>query len=143
VRDAPAQYDPPEKQRPDEPERDFYKYLNFSRHYPNAKVLGIEEVEGARAYVVQATRAGGGHPQKFYFDISTGLLVLRDDGYVGEDGKKKGDKRYYSDYRELDGIKLACVVRAVEGDTVLIMKFLEVKHNLAMPDAIFKLPTAK
>jgi hypothetical protein len=139
----PAQYDPPEKQRPNQPEHDFHKYLNFKKHYPNAKVLGIEEVEGVKAYVVQAAWVSGRHPQKFFFDIKTGLLILRDDGYVGEDGVKKVSLMYYSDYRQVGGVKLACGLRIVQDDIVLITKYLEVKHNIAIPDAIFNLPAAR
>src|SRR6185436_5896807 len=53
-----AGYDDPSKLAASKRDADFYKYLHFKEHFPNAKVTGIAEVDGAKAYVVEALPAG-------------------------------------------------------------------------------------
>ncbi|HJU54181.1 MAG TPA: hypothetical protein VJ715_06405 [Pyrinomonadaceae bacterium] len=135
-----AQYDPPAKQATSRRDSDFYKYLNFRQHFRNARVTGIEEVEGAQAYVVEATRFGEKLPEKLYFNVRSGILVRRDTSSENSKGKITTDIQYYDDYREIDGIKLAYGQRAIQSDMTIVMKHTEVKNNLAISDAIFNLP---
>jgi hypothetical protein len=106
-------------------------------------VTGIEEVEGAKAYVVEATPAGEELPERLYFNVHTGLLVLRDTSHEDSDGKKVPDMLYYDDYREVDGIKVAFSLRIVQGNITVMTKQTEVKNNFAMDDLIFNLPASK
>jgi hypothetical protein len=138
-----AQYDPPAKQAASKRDADFYKYLNFKQHFPNAKVTGIEDVEGAKTYVIEATPAGEKLPERLYFSVSTGLLVRRDTSSEDSEGKKATDIQYYDDYREVDGIKVAFGLRIVQGNITIVTKHSVFKNNITMDDAIFKLPSSK
>lgn len=135
-----AQYDPPAKQEASRRDADFHKYLNFRRHFRNARVTGIEEVEGAQAYVVEATPVGEKLPEKLYFNVRSGILVRRDTSSEKSEGKITTGIQYYDDYREIDGIKLAYGQRIIESDMTIVTKHMEVKNNLAISDVIFNKP---
>jgi hypothetical protein len=138
-----AQYDPPAKEAASKRDNDFYKYLHFRQHFPNAKVVGIEEVEGAKAYVVEATPAGERLLERLYFNVSTGILVRRDTSSEDSESKKTSDIQYYDDYRAVGGIKVAFGQRIVKGNVTIVTKHTEVKNNIAMDDAMFNLPSSK
>lgn len=137
-----ARYDPPEKQAASRRDLDFYKYLNFKQHFPSAGVTGIEEVEGAKAYVVEAIPAGEKLPERLYFNISTGLLVRRNTFSEDSAGRKTMDTQYYDDYRQVDGIKAAFSQRIIQGGVTILTKHTEFKNNIPIDDAIFNLPTS-
>lgn len=138
-----AQYDPPEKQTRNKRDADFYKYLHFKVHFPNAKVIGIEEVSGAKAYLIEATPAGEKLSERLYFDVRTGLLILRDTSQNDADGKKIPSMQYCDDYRKVGEIKIAFSLRMIEGNTTIVTKDTEVKNNIALDNKIFNLPESK
>lgn len=138
-----ARYDDPAKLAATKRDADFYKYLHFREHFPNAKVTGIAEVDNAKAYVVEATPAGEKIPERLYFDLATGLLVLRDTSRDDAGGKVIPDRIYYYDYRFVDAIKVAHTLRMIQGDTTIVTKHSNVKNNLAIDDDIFRLPLDK
>ena len=138
-----AQYDPPAKQAASKRDNDFHKYQHFWQHFPNARVVGTEEVEGAKAYVVEATPAGEKLPERLYFNVSTGLLVRRDTISEDNQGKQTTEIQYYDDYREIDGIKVAFGQRLVKGNVTIVTKHTEMKNNVAMDDVMFNLPSSK
>ncbi len=139
IREGKIEDDPPEKQTGQKKrDSDFYKYLNFKKHFPICKVIGIKEVEGAKAYLIEATPAGEKFPERLYFDVRTGFLLLRDTGHEDSEGKKTEDLVYYYDYGEVDGVKVAFRLRMVQGDTTILAKVTNVKNNLPMDDAIFR-----
>jgi hypothetical protein len=138
-----AQYDPPAKQAASKRDKDFYKYLNFKQHFPNARVTGIEEVEGAKAYVVEAMPVNEKLPERLYFNIGSGLLVRRDIIREDGEGKKTTDIQYYDDYRELDGIKVSFGQRLIQSNITVVTIYTEFKNNLVLDDAIFNMPANK
>ncbi len=114
-----AQYfDDPAKLAVIKRDADFYKYL----HFPNARVTGMVEVDGAKAYLVEATPAGEKIPERLYFDLNTGRLVLRDTSRDNEKGEVIPDKIYYYEYRFVDAIKVAHSLRMVQGDITIVTK---------------------
>ena len=100
-------------------------------------------MDGKKAYVVEATPAGEKLPERLYFDLGTGLLVLRDMSRANGEGKVTPDRVYYHDYQFVDGIKVAYSLRMIQGDMTIVTKHSNVKNNLAIDDAIFRLPLAK
>jgi hypothetical protein len=137
------QYDPPAKQAARARDADFYKYFHFKQHFPNAKVAGIEEIEGAQAYVIEAIPMGEKVPERLYFNVSTGILVRRDTSSEDSEGKKTTDIQYYDDYRQIDGIKVAFGQRIIQGNTTIVTRHTEFKNNIEMDDAMFNLPASK
>ena len=80
---------------------------------------------------------GETNPELLYFDLKTGLLVLRDTSHPDGDGKVIPDMMYYSDYRLVDRVKIAYTLRMIEGDMTITTKHSNVKINLEIDDAIF------
>jgi len=133
---AAAKYDPPEMQELRRCDSDMYKYLNFEKHFPRAKLIGKADVDGIPAYELDAIRADGKFPEKLYFDIRSGFLLRRDS--VSLDATSS--TLYYGDYREVDGIKMSFSQRIVLGQLVYESRVLEIKNNIQIDDAIFDLP---
>jgi carboxyl-terminal processing protease len=92
---------------------------DLRRLYPSMILKGREQVNGAEAYVVEATPERG-TPAMLYFDTRTGLLVRR-------------DKTFFEDFREIDGVRLPFKIR----DDFSVITITEVRHNLPLEDARF------
>ena len=140
-----AQYDAPEKQAASKRNSDFFKYLNFKKHFPHAKVTGIGDVEGSQAYIVEAFPAGEKFPERLYFEVGSGLLV-RSDTYTHEAGGRAGPLQivtYYLDYRAVDGIKLAFTLVINQPQVTIISRHSRVENNLVIDDKIFRKPLSK
>jgi hypothetical protein len=140
-----ALYDAPEKQAARKRNSDFFKYLNFKKHFPRAKVTGIGDVEGSQAYIVEAFPAGEKFPERLYFEVGTGLLV-RSDTYTNETGGRAGPLKivtYYLDYRTVDGIKLAFVLVMNQPEVTIISRHSRVENNLVIDDRMFRKPLSK
>jgi len=134
-------YSPPEKQAADKRNSDFYQYMHFKKHFADAKVTDIEEVEGSSAYVIEATPVGEDEPERIYFDVHTHLLVRHDTIDRDSKGEKTQSIAYFSDYRDVDGIKVAFNIRLVRGSVTMLMKIKEVKNNVDIDDSMFAPPT--
>lgn len=140
-----ALYDAPEKQAASKRNSDFFKYLNFKKHFPHAKVTGIGDVEGSQAYIVEAFPAGEKFPERLYFEVGTGLLV-RSDTYTDETGGRAGPLlivTYYLDYRTVDGIKLAFVLVINQPEVTIISRHSRVENNLLIDDRVFRKPLSR
>jgi hypothetical protein len=119
---------------------DFYLPINFRKNYPKMEVKGKEKVSQSEAYVVEATPAEGG-PEKFYFDVASGLLVRQDAERESPQGKIAVEI-YYEDYKAVDGVKIAHLMKQVTPMYALTIKFAEVKHNIEIDDAKFNKPSS-
>ena len=113
----------------------FYRELNLRNDYSNLSLSGKEKVDGKDAFVIDAKAADGGE-EKMYFDTQTGLLVRNDE--TRDTGTSKS---YFSDYRTVDGIKLAFTFRQEDGQTSAIIHIKEVRHNVTINDSIFNVPS--
>jgi zinc protease len=140
---AAPQYGSPAKLAATKRDADPYKYLHFAEHFPNAKLKGVTDIDGSKAYIVEAKAVGETNPELLYFDLKTGFLVLRDTSHHNGDGKVIPDMIYYSDYRFVDRVKIAYTLRIIQGDMTITTKHSNVKINLAIDDTIFRLPAPK
>jgi hypothetical protein len=120
---------------------DFYEPLNLKKHFAKMEVTGKEKVEAADAYVVVATPATG-DPEKLYFAVDSGLLVRIDTDNDTPQGKMSF-ATYVSDYKEVDGIKIAHTLRQVSSAFTAVIKMSEVKHNITIEDAKFAKPSGQ
>ena len=120
---------------------DFYQPLNFKKNFAKLEVKGKEKVGASETYVVEATPVTG-DPQKLYFAADTGLLVRMDSDNETPQGKMSFEV-YFSDYKDVDGIKVAHSVRQVTSAFTIVMKLSEVKHNVTVDDAKFAKPAGQ
>ena len=118
---------------------EFHHELKLKELYPKMSRVGQVAVDGHQTYCIEATPREG-QPEKWYFDLQTGLLVRLDSISETASEGKKPDETYYEDYREVDGIKLPFTIRQPGSKTVI--KITEVKHNLPIEEAKFKNPGA-
>lgn len=103
-------------------------------------VLGLEKLGDRDAYVVSVTA----RPQtttKYFFDAQTGLL-LRKLTTTSTLLAPLPEQIDYEDYRDVGGVKFPFTIRTSEGAAFVTRtrKFTEVKINISVDDAVFKMP---
>lgn len=119
---------------------DFYKPLRLTELYPKITLKGRETVGGSEVYVLEATPAEGS-AERWYFDVTTGLLKRVDVEREGPQGKIPLEV-YLEDYREVDGLRLPFTVRQVSPVFSLILRTEEVKHNVSIEGGKFAKPAS-
>jgi outer membrane lipoprotein-sorting protein len=120
---------------------DFYREIKLKELYTKMEVKGKQKVGEREVYLVEATPAEGS-PDKYYFDTQSGLIVRMDQVIESPLGQLAFES-YLEDYRDVDGIKVAFLVRRTSSAVNLTIKFDEVKHNVAIEDAKFAKPAAQ
>lgn len=119
---------------------DFYHPLDLKQIYSKITVTGTDKIDNRDAYVVEASSGDLG-TDKIYFDAQNGL-VLR---IVGQHHTLDGPATFtedFTDFREVDGIKLPYTVHQESSSSTFTIKFTEIRHNEAIEDAAFVKPAA-
>ncbi len=111
--------------------------LRLRELYPKIILKGGVTVKGRAAYLLEAPR--NGQPKKWYFDAATGLLLRTEERNAKGKLERAED---YDDYREVDGVKVPFAI-LITDDMKISVKLDEVKHNLAVDDALFDKPKSK
>jgi hypothetical protein len=117
---------------------EFFVATNVKKRFPRRFVAGKELVGSEEAYLVRA----GGHgdvSEMLYFSVSSGLLLRRivlTQTALG----RYNEQIDYSDYREVDGVKLPFTVARMEVNTRYTEKYSEIKHNVPVDDSLFHMP---
>ena len=120
-------------------EHHFYRDLRLKELFPKLEPGGEAKVNGRAAYAISAT-PGTGPAEKFYFDAETGLLLKRDyERITLEDGIVQYEV-FYSDYRDVDGLKLPATIEQRSPDNTMIFKFSEIRNNAALEETAFAKP---
>jgi outer membrane lipoprotein-sorting protein len=126
-------------------ETDFYHMLNLKTRYQKLTLKGVELIQyrdGTReTHVIEATPAKGS-AERLYFDTQNGLLIRRDTMEESEEGKVP-IREFLLDYKDVDGVKVPFTSRQGQGKVILIYRFTEIKHNVAIEDARFNKPELK
>jgi len=120
---------------------DFYLPLDMRTMYSKFNVTGTEDVNGHRAYAVEATPPEGGDPDKLYFATDTGLLVRTISQRHTPDGVF-AIQEDFSDYRQVDGITVPFQTRT-SGQLDFTIRLEEMHHNVAIDNAKFEKPAAQ
>jgi hypothetical protein len=119
-------------------EATFNPELKMKQLYPKMTVRGKEKVGTADAWVLDAVPADG-KPVVFYLDAESGL-PLRMDATRDTPQGPIAVQAYLEDYRVVDGMKVAFVLRQVTPMFTMVMRLTEVKHNVTLDDKMFKKP---
>lgn len=119
----------------------FNSVLEWKGLYTKAEVAGEEEVDGRMCYkLIMTPPEGEGGPETHYYDKETHLLKKIELTVSSEMGDVPIES-FISDYREVDGIKLAFKTRqVVMGMQEMIFTLDSVKHNVDLPEDRFALP---
>jgi outer membrane lipoprotein-sorting protein len=119
--------------------------LNLKTRYQKLTLKGVELIQyrdGTReTHVIEATPAKGS-AERLYFDTQNGLLIRRDTMEESEEGKVP-IREFLLDYKDVDGVKVPFTSRQGQGKVILIYRFTEIKHNVAIEDARFNKPELK
>jgi hypothetical protein len=121
---------------------DFYGPFHLHEHYARLIALGSEDVADRKAYLLEATPLEGGQPDKFYFDAQSGLPIL----FVGQHHTPDGVselREEFSDYRNVDGVKLPFTIVQEGAGPSFTVRINEVRHNLIFEDSEFSKPAVQ
>jgi photosynthetic reaction center cytochrome c subunit len=119
---------------------ELYNILQVSTPTPTMRFAGLAKVGDREAYVIR-DRYPAGVSERFFFDRETGLLLRR---FTLTDTILTSipEQIDFEDYREVDGIKVPFTIRNSNIDTYFsaTRKFTEIKFNVPVNDALFKMP---
>lgn len=125
---------------PDEIERirsraRLFPAADLKSRFPALAVRGKESIDGREAWMVMGRDAAGGR-ETFWFDAENGLLLrtLERQHTAFGDIPEQAD---YSDYREVDGVKIPFTIRHTAPDRTDTIHADEVKQNVDLPDSTF------
>lgn len=118
---------------------DFYRDAKLSELYPRTKFLGKVREGDRDIYMIEAAPRSG-TAEKLYFDAESGLLVHRDFTRTSARGPIQSEI-YFSDWRNVDGFRMPCSMTQMIGNLTLVITIDEIKHNVAVDDALFQQPT--
>jgi hypothetical protein len=116
----------------------YYRPQALKTLYSKLVIEGRKGIDGHNTLVV-AGEVGNGKIDKFYFDIGS-FLLFRLESWIGD---KIQDTLSFSDYKEVDGMKVPFTTQLQRPNSYLSVKFSEVKHNTAIEDSIFDPPGSR
>lgn len=114
---------------------EFYRDLKLKDLYPRLRVLGSAKLGERDARVIEATAAGG-DPEKWFFDVQSGLLV-RVEVEMGPPGNKMLVVKELDDYKDVQGVRLPFTLRWTRRGFTWSFKLAEIAHNVPIEDATF------
>jgi outer membrane lipoprotein-sorting protein len=121
---------------------DFYGDLdvvNLKQNYPRMRVRGTEKIGGREAYILEAHAVSGGAFERLYFDKENGLL-LRVVHFTPTPVGNLPDQTDFSDYRQVEGIKVPFQVETSSTEGVTTETFTDVSLNTPIEDSRFDMP---
>jgi hypothetical protein len=122
-------------------EAEFFGMLKMKELYPKMSVTGKQKVGNGDSYVVELTPAEG-KPEKWYFDVQTGLLTRVDVEVDSPQGNIPFEV-YLEDYREVEGLKMPFTIRRTSPAISFTIRLEEVKNNVAIDDVKFNKPAGQ
>jgi photosynthetic reaction center cytochrome c subunit len=122
---------------------DFTLPLRVKDRYTNLLVNKAYETIDTKPVVVITGRAAPNVTEQLSFDRATGLLLRRLVITTGERLMNLPEQIDYSDYRDVNGVKVPFTVRHATWNAVTTEKFADVKINAPVDDAVFAKPAPK
>jgi thiol-disulfide isomerase/thioredoxin len=117
---------------------DFYRDLKLQELYPGLRLMGRMKASDRDFYLVEGFPLVGG-AEIMYFDSKSGLLTGRDVTQQTPRGPIRVEMRY-SDWRDVDGVKLPFKIIQTMPNLKYVFTVREVKHNLPVDDKLFEKP---
>jgi zinc protease len=117
---------------------DFSPPAGLRDRYKKFAIAGAEKIDGRDVYVLNASTENS-DPDKLCFDAQTGLLIRQIVQHSTPDVVLV-IQQDFSDYREVDGVKLPFVIHQSNGEVQFTINLAEIHHNVALDDTIFVMP---
>ena len=119
----------------------FDRDLAPTTAFTNSRVTGTDTINGHDCYVVRGTLKDPAYSERLWFDKQTGLLVRRIT-YQKTLFGPLADTADYSDYRDVQGVKVPfTVMRSRPGQTFTV-KYDKITFNAPVDDSKFIHPPA-
>jgi zinc protease len=118
-------------------ESDMFMMTRFEKFGIKTAVTGQEKVDGADAFIMEATAANG-QKTLHYFDKATGLLLKDVKNMQTAQGAITQTKTY-KNYKEVDGVKYPHIIETVVGPQVIKAEVQSVEVNKGISDDAFKI----
>lgn len=115
---------------------DLFPAADLKSRFPTLAVRGHESIAGKDAWILQA-RGAEGKRATFWFDAGDGLLLrtLRFQRTALGDTPEQAD---YSDYRDVDGVKVPFSIRHTAPDRTDTIAATEIQQNVSIDDGSFQ-----
>ena len=117
---------------------DFYREIKLSELYPGIRLMGRMKEKDGEFYLVEGYPTIGS-AETMYFESQSGLLTGRDLIQQTPRGPIRVEMRY-SDWREVDGVKLPFKITQSMPNLKFVFTVREIKHNLPVDDKLFEKP---
>ncbi len=101
------------------------------------ELIGIENVDSTKCYKIAMLSEGGAKWYQFY-SIESGLKIREDKEYETPDTILV-QETYYSDYREVDGLKFPFKMKQIFGAQTIDLNVISIKINQGLEDIIFEI----
>jgi len=119
---------------------EFHQPLKLRELFPKMSVKERRQVGMRDAYVLEAD-PGDGSMRWMYFDAESSLLVQVENEWDTPQGRIKSEV-LFEDYREVDGVKVAFVIRQSNPNIRFVIQLSDVRHNVEVDEAKFKKPAS-
>jgi outer membrane lipoprotein-sorting protein len=117
-------------------------FLRYKEQGHKVELVGDEKLDGVAVHHLRVTKKDG-RVEEHYLNAETGL-EFRTLATLEEGGMKAELRSDFSDYREVDGLKVPFSIRQfLNGTPVLNVKLTQIEFNVPVDDAIFAMPAAK
>jgi outer membrane lipoprotein-sorting protein/thiol-disulfide isomerase/thioredoxin len=120
-------------------EDNLYRDIKLQELYSRISLFGKDTLGSREVYVLEAMSRFGVQ-DKLYFDVGSGLLLRRDTMRPSSQGPVRTEI-YFSDWRDVDGIKLPFKTTERMPDRTYVFTLEEVKHNVQLDDEVFRVPS--
>jgi len=118
-------------------DRDFAPTADLT----NPRVTNMETIDGHECYVVRGQHPDKDFSERLYFDKESGLLLRRVSAQRTLFGPL-ADSTDYSDYKDVQGVKVAFTLKRTTPETSFIRKIDSIEFNKPIGDDAFKKPEA-
>ena len=122
----------------------LYQPLGVRQWYATLAYEGRASVDGRDTEVLSARRHGQ-RPDRFYFDVVTGLPIRLDVWEEGPEGVRIPSPEHaylahfdLGDYRKVGGVAVPFLIRRRRPNSTLTLRFTTVRHNVPLPDSLFR-----
>jgi tetratricopeptide (TPR) repeat protein len=119
---------------------DFYGDFHLRQNYAAINYIGEQMLGTHATYMLQLVPPTG-NPRTVYVDKSTGLARRVDGVQPGAQGGTPVQV-YLEDYRVVDGIRIPFRTRQITSQFTMVTQIIQIKHNVAVNDSIFRKPLA-
>lgn len=114
--------------------------MDYKKRGNQVEMLGQEDVEGVKTYKIKLTSKDDGKVTTYYIS-STDYMLIRSDSKQKIQNNDYDAATYYSDIRDMKGLKFSMhFIRKIGGTVFQEVKYAKVEMNVPVDEKVFKMP---